>query len=333
MVTLEDVALEVGCSVNTVSRALNGKPDVSKETKRRVLEAAQKLGYVPNTLAKSLVTRMSGTIGIVLPRVEDPLYAELLSSIEEKIVSYNYSLILTQSGPDEIRQAEIFEMLCQKRVDGLLIVAHDQSSMGLEAITRYRLPAVFALHNMPSSDHSFVGIDDEKAMYVATRHLLEKGRRRIALLKSPSTSMRGMQGYIRALEEYGLSCGEELRVPIELKARSGYDGCRRLIRENVGFDGMVLPHDILFPGIIKALEENGLSCPGDVSVVGYGNMDLCPFFPVPLTSIGLQLKEIGLDALQVLMNAINIDRFEEEASVQMIHRIIRDPELIIRESS
>jgi LacI family transcriptional regulator len=219
-------------------------------------------------------------------------------------------------------------------VDGLLIVAHDQAPLGLEAITRYRLPAVFALHNMPSSDHSFVGIDDEKAMYIATHHLLGKGRRKIALLKSTSTSTRGIQGYVRALEEYGLSCGEELRVPVELKARSGYDNCQRLIREKSDFDGMVLPHDILFPGIYKALAENNLSCPKDVSIVGYGNMDLCPFFPVPLTSIGLHLREIGMDALQVLMNAINLDRLGgEDISVQKIHRIIREPELIVRESS
>lgn len=329
MVTLEDIALEVGCSVNTVSRALNNKPDVSKETKKRVLEAATRLGYVPNTLAKSLVTKVSGTIGVIVPTVADPLYAAILAHIEKEVIAYNYSIILAQSRSDADIGIDPVEMLYRKRVDGLLVVPSNQDEQGLEAINRYNLPIVCLLHDLPGWRQDFVGIDEEEAAYGATRHLLSLGRRSIVFVKAAARGDSGVSGYRRALAEYG-AAGDGRVAVAAVEPQCGYDCCQTLLRQQAAFDGLILPHDMLFPGTYTALRLHGLSCPEDVAVVGYGNSELCPYFQVPLTSIAVPLKYVSTEALRLLIDIIRSDRQEGEPWI--CKRIFKDPKLIVRRS-
>lgn len=333
MITIEDIALEVGCSVNTVSRALNNKPDVSALTRRKVLEAADRLGYVPNTLAKSLVTKSSGSIGVIVPDIANPLYARIVSSIEREARQRQQSVLLGQSHSDPLTEKAVAEYLYQRRVDGILVIPCSDNQEHLESLNKPFLPIIRLLYEgVAESLFPYVGCLVKSAVAATVKHLAEQGRSNIAIVESsPNTaiSILFQQGASMALQSLA-SKPQIKRLTANTELHDGYYATRQLLLSDNSIDGIILSNDLLAPGVIAALKELRIDCPRDVAVVGFGNMEFADYLSVPLTTVEVYPENIGREAIRLLGDLIN--KSDEAQCDTMLKRII-PAELTIRSSS
>lgn len=304
---MEDISIELGCSINTVSKALNNKPDVSQKTRNLVLETARRMGYVPNALAKSLVTKSSGTLGIVVPSVTVSFYAELVETIMKGAAKQNYSTFLALSSGQEDTELAAVESLYQKRADGLIIVPASPKPSYHESLKVFKMPVVYVLNDVDYPDTDFVGVDLSSCAYRVTQHLIDQQCKKIALLCSTRTGMTwGIEeGYKRCLEDNGLS-EESIFKPTALlnPQDAGYEIAHILDDKIDSFDGLVLEHEQLYFGVNQLLDAHGLSCPRDILIaasIGAG-VKRSPY--LALTSVEANPQKIGLDALNCLMDRV-----------------------------
>ena len=203
MITLEDISYEVGCSANTVSKALNNKPGVSAATRAKVIAAAKRMGYVPNILAKSLATNISGTIGVILPSLRNPIFTELTEAITLASAQFNYSTFLAVSNYDPKKELSAIENFYQKRVDGLIVVPVNENPTYHEMLKRFSVPVVYMLDGIKDQDAYYIGIDSQECAYMATSRLLTAGCEKVILACLPGTERsmyrRIVSGYKTAL--------------------------------------------------------------------------------------------------------------------------------------
>lgn len=333
MITIEDIALEVGCSVNTVSRALNNKPDVSALTRKKVLEAADRLGYVPNTLAKSLVTKSSGSIGIIVPNIANPLYSKIVRSIEREARQRQLGILLGQSDGDPLTEKTVAEYLYQRRVDGILIIPCSDKQDHLENVKKPFLPIIQLLYESTTGDlFPYVGCLVKSASATMVRHLVEQGKSNIAIVGNSSNIIASrlfQQGASTALEAM-TSKPRIMELKTDKELLDGYCAIKHLFTLDSSIDGIILHNDLFAPGVIAALKELGLECPRDVSVVGFGNMEFADYLSVPLTTVEVYPETIGREAVRLLWELIT--KTDEAECGIVLERIIL-PELIIRASS
>ena len=238
-VNIADVAREAGVSAQTVSRALNNKGEISTETRARVLETVDRLGYRPNTLARGLVTQKTSTLGLIVPDIANPFFSEVARGAEDAAHGAGFSLLLCNTMEDPSREIEALRTLEAQRVDGIVLCSSRLSDEAFGAMLA-RLPAVILVNREASgSDLRSVCIDDEAGARCATQHLLHSGRRTIAFLAGPPASQSGRrraQGYQRALAEAGVSVDPTLSqsVPRTLRAATTLRGTSsRTIRRSM----------------------------------------------------------------------------------------------------
>lgn len=333
MITIEDIALEVGCSVNTVSRALNNKPDVSTLTRSRVLEAADRLGYIPNTLAKSLVTKSSGSIGVIVPSIVNPLYSRIVNAIEREARQRYYNILIGQSNYDPGTEKTVAESLYQRRVDGILIVPCSDNYEHLENLRRPFFPIVQVLYeSLSKSRLPYVGCSVKSVVAATIKHLVEQGKSSLAIIESsPNSAISGLfqQGASMALECLAVKPRiQKLRTTIE--HHDGYHATRQLLLADHTIDGIILCDDLLAPGVFAGLRELRRDCPRDVAVVGFGNMEFAEYLTVPLTTMEVYPEKMGREAIRLLCDIITKPDGVESA---MALERITQTELAIRAST
>ena len=224
-VSIKDIAKAAGVSHSTVSRALSDSPLVSDETKARVQRLAREMGYSPNALARSLVTRQTHTVGVVVTTIADPFVAEVVQGIEATAHDHGYTLILCNSGAEPEREIAAVEMLRSKRVDAVIVTSSRVGAFYLEYLERIGVPIVLINnHNEQSGRYTFtVTVDNCHGGYLATQHLIELGHRRIAYVTAPadhSSDADRMTGYSQALGEAGIEPDTTLIIPGNGRARS-----------------------------------------------------------------------------------------------------------------
>lgn len=300
MVTLEDISIEVGCSVNTVSKALNNKPDVSQAMRNRVLEAAKRLGYVPNILAKSLVTKTTGTIGIIVPSVLDPLYTALVEPIATVASQRNYSTFLATSNHSAEKEAQAVENFCKKRVDGLIVVPMSARPEYHEALERFKVPVVYLLNDIEDPGSYFMGIDLKECAAPAVARLAEEGRTRLLLVLSEDTgrepAARLARGFRSALERHRLPFSERsvvvMREDGEISSR---------LRE---FDGAALESDVLFWEFYTRALKAGLDCPRDLAIAACVGSARPALARQPLLPDHFSLERLAGEAFSFLMDLV-----------------------------
>lgn len=331
MVTMEDISLELGCSINTVSKALNNKPDVSPKTRKLVIETARRMGYVPNALAKSLVTRSSGTIGIVVPSVTSSIYAEMVETVMKSAARRGYATFLAISSENEDEELAAVESLFQKRVDGMVIVPVSEKPSYHETMKAFGQPVVYACNNVEYDDAHFIGQNLNKCSYKVTQHLIDQGCKNLALLCSGfgETKSSIEKGFVRCLEDNDIhDCNANVfRPSSHLKPHdSGYEISKLLDTRIDEFDGLVLEHEDLYFGVKRLLDDHGLSCPGDLLLAACTGLGAkgSPF--LTLTSIEVNPAEIGGQAFACLRELM------KNGDVKQDKRAVED-ELIIRKSS
>lgn len=330
--TIVDIAKALGVSAMTVSRALNGKAEVSADVKQRILECAERLGYRPNRWAQSLVTQRSHMIGVVIPEIAHSFFAEVLSGAEDALDQSGYDILLCHSRLDAARERSEVEALTASHIDGLIVApVQPEKSPGLFLeLEKREVPFVLVDRFFPGYDFPSVRLDDEAAGYQATMFLLKLGHRRIAHIAGPSLSPASLRrrGYLRALREYPDAVRErQLIVTARFDLESGREAMNRLLHQKTTPTAVFAANDPEAVGAIWACREAGLDVPGDISIMGAGNIEGV-YHPNPfVTTIDWPRQELGRIAAKILLG--RIDKTGKDSA----HSHVFQPEMLIRHST
>ncbi|PAU95600.1 LacI family transcriptional regulator [Aliifodinibius salipaludis] len=306
----------------TVSRALNDRDNVDEKTKQRVRNKAESMGYTPNRVAKSLVSRKTHTLGVVIPEITHAFFPEVVRGIEEVAYKSDYQLFLTNANELFSREKEAIETLRSQRVDGLLIsssLTHEDYSF-YESIIEGGAKVVFFDRCIEDIGASCVSVNDRESSQKITEHLItEHGYTQIAHLSGPqkvSIGKERLQGYKDALEAHNLELNEEWVIQAEFKEDTGYDAMIKLLEKGrEGHpDAVVAVNDPVAIGAIEAIKEHGLTIPDDIAIVGFTDDIRSSLLDVPLTTVRQPAYEMGEQAAEKLINVIE----DEDATVEKI---------------
>jgi LacI family transcriptional regulator len=331
-VTLRDVAARAGVHPATASRALNPETRllVREETARRVLEAAELLGYHPNPVARSLRTRRSHTVGVLIPDLTNPLFPPIVRGLEDRLAVAGYVALIGNTDGDGERERLLFEQMRARHVDGMVLATAHLSDPLLTEAFQAGLPVV--LVNRMSSDQTLpsVSVDNQRGMHMAVAHLIGQGHRMIAHIAGPqelSTGLFRYRGFTAAMKEHGLEPDPDLIVAAKaFSIEEGLRCTRVLLERGGGCTAVAAGNDMLAVGCFAALEEAGLSCPSDLSVVGFNDMPFIDRLRPPLTTIRFPHYQVGTEAAHLLLERIA----GQGGPVKVLYLA---PELVVRGST
>jgi len=330
-VRMKDIAEDLGVSLMTVSKALRNHRDIAEETRRRVCQRAHELGYEPNLIARSLAGHRSFLIGLVIPDLMHSFFAEVAKGIERKLEPLGYQIVVCSSGENAETELRQIKLLLARKVDGLIVASaarHASRSM-VDMLGDHAAPFVLVDRMIPGVKANYVGVNDNRAGSLATKHLIEQGCTRIAHLHGSmlSTGRGRLRGYRRALAKHGLKVPPEYVVSGGHQDSTGYDAMRRLLQLKRQPDGVFCYNDPVAVGAIRAILEAGLNVPHDIAVVGAGDVHYSDMLRVPLSTINYSSFQIGESAAELLLACI------ESKTPLPPKRILFPPRLVVRESS
>ena len=310
-VTLKDVARQAGVHPATASRALNPATRllVSEQTASRVLAAATELGYRPNTVARSLRTRRSDTVGVLIPDLNNPLFPPIVRGLADRLETHGYVALIGNTDGDEVRERRVYEQLRARHVDGYVLATARLHDPLLADAARAGVPVV--LMNRIAADGSFpsVTVDNEAGVALVVDHLVSLGHRNIACIAGPqdvSTGLARYRGFRAAMTAAGLAVPDS-RVTFAraFSIEEGYRCAREVLAANDGCTALAAGNDMLAVGCYLALDEAGLSCPADISVVGFNDMPFIDMLRPPLTTVAFSHYEVGTHAADLLIERLN----------------------------
>lgn len=326
-VTIKEIAKELGVAPSTVSRALGNHPAISEATKKRVREAAERLGYRPNALARGLATKRSYTIGLVVLDIGNPFYAEIAQGVEEIVSSQGYSIFLCNSGYDPERESKYISLLRERRVEGIIMTCFNVSLPHIQDLWQNGPP--FVPIDWFPGDNPCVTSNNVEGSCQAVEYLLSIGHRDIAYLAGLTQlpgAMDRIEGYKRALANYGVPYREELVITENSSAKDGYEGFRKLLKRGVNFTALFCANDVVAIGVMRAAQEVGVRIPDDVSLLGYDDIEIASLLSVPLTTVWQPRKEQGIMAAYLLMDML----LSREKTPQ---KVVMEQKLVIRAST
>jgi len=331
---MKDIARDLGLSAVTVSKALRHHPDISDETRNRVLKRIKELKYRPNVAARSLTTGKTWTLGLVVPDLLHPFFAQVANALAAEIRKAGYSLLLECSEDDPELERQEIEQLLAHHVDVILVASTQWTVESFRRIEEQNVPYVLVDRNFAGLAANFVGNDDEAAGFMATSHLLKQGCKRIAHIRGPevSTAFGRLAGYRRALQDNGIAPSPEYVVSIGTSADyrgdlTAYDVTGKLISLKSRPDGIFCYNDPVALGAMRAILDAGLRIPEDIAIVGCGNVLYSDLLRVPLSTIDQNSQSIGEKAARLAMSLIGA-----KEPVRPTTELIT-PRLVVRSSS
>jgi LacI family transcriptional regulator len=308
--TLRDVAEAAGVHAATASRALNPatRKLVKAETARRVIDVAETLGYRPNPIARGLKTSKSGTVGLVIPDLTNPLFPPIVRGIEAVLEPAGFSGLIVNTDNDPGRERAQIEVLRSRQVEGLIVATARVKHPLLEQLHREGVVMVMVNRRPDGVDVPSITPDDAAGIALAVRHLADLGHRRIAHVAGPADTSTGVTratSFRSAVHDLGLDEDPALVTSVpQWSEAAGADGLRRLLDADLGFTAIVAGNDLIALGCYDVFSERGISCPDDMSVVGFNDMPFLDKLKPPLTSIAIPHQQIGAVASQLLLDAI-----------------------------
>jgi LacI family transcriptional regulator len=332
-VRMKDIAKDLGVSVVTISKVLRKHPDIAEETRKRVLKRVKELDYQPNILARSLVTGRSYLIGLIVPDLLHPFFAEIARALSRVVGKRGYSLIIASSEENPKLEAREIQQLMARRLDALVIASAGAGTEVFERMNRLAQPYVLIDREFPELPANFVGIDDEAAGRMATEHLIDQGCQTIAHIRGANNSagVRRFEGYKEALLSRGLPYSDAMviaqsKIDINSTPR-GAEAMRLLLKSKPRPDGVFCFNDPLAIGAMNAILDAGLRIPEDIAVIGCGNLHYDNSLRVPLSSVDQCSQTIGERVASILLHLI-------ESKVRPpSKRVILHPTLVIRSST
>lgn len=315
--TIKDIARMAGVSTATVSRVINNNNSgFSEDTKEKILKIMEENDYRPSSLARSLVTKRSNIIGVLLPDISNPFFPDLVKGIEDTANIMGYNIILCNSNDDVKKEEEYLKILREKYVDGIIyttVISTEEE--GLKRIIDYKIPCVLLDRSINHNNIPLVYVDSEISMYNITKYLIEKGHSKIAYISGPlysaSPNLR-LVGYKKALKEANIKIDNALIKEGNYKFDGGKECMLALIKEGLNFTAVACGNDVMALGAIEALKENNIKVPEDISITGFDNIFTSSLITPALTTVSLPIYNMGCTAAKQLINLIEGKRIKKK---------------------
>jgi LacI family transcriptional regulator len=331
--TIKDIARMAEVSTATVSMILNSKDgNISTVTREKVLRIVKENNYIPNTMARSLVTRQTKTIGLVIPDIVNPFFPELARGAEDKASEAGYSIIYCNTDDDLEKEEKYINMLAEKMVDGIVFTHSAKRTNGLSPIDRGNIPVILIDRDLESSNvKGKVLVDNLEGAYKAVKHLIDKGYKKIAFITGALTSTTAkdrLAGYRKALEDSGIEYNNNYIRAGQYKSEWGLTAVKQLLDEGLDFDAVFCGNDLIAISVIKLLKSKGYNIPNDIGVVGFDDIYMASVVEPGLTTIKQPNYEMGYKAVELLIEVL-----EKSGEAAEQKTIILDTELIVRKST
>ncbi len=327
--TIRDVAEKAGVSVTTVSHVINKTRFVSEDLVKRVDDAILELNYQPSGLARSLRTKASGSLGVIIPDNTNPFFAEVVRGIEDYCYKQGYSVFLCNSDGDPDKEYNYIKLLREKGVDGMVLVSTGNDSDSLKFLDQGKIPKVIIDRDIESLNSDSVLVDNLAGGYKATKHLLDLDHTRIGCITGSSQitpSAQRLEGYIQALKEKGITIDSTLIETGDFKSQSGGDCLMRLMNQPEPPTAVFVCNDLMAFGALAAARQLEIHVPDQLSIVGFDDIAMASMIIPSLSTISQPKRELGETGATLLLQ-----RIKDKDTAQS--RIVLEPLLVVRESS
>jgi LacI family transcriptional regulator len=327
-ITLKSIADRLDVSVTTVSRVLNGKSDryrISKETQELINSAAKELNYSPNQLARGLRLKRTNTIGYIIPDISNPFFSSIAKSVEKSARKSGYSILLCDSEEDTKIEENLLQLMIDRKVDGLIISPVGIEVNHLRRIAQKNIPVVLLDRYFPELNLPFVTSDNYKGAFEAVNMLIEHGHRRIACIQglvNTSPNNDRVRGYIDAHKTHELSVDKKLIVGDSFGEENGYIETKLLLKQDDPPTALFAVSNLISLGAIRAISEEGLKIPDDISMVSFDDQPYSRFLSTPMTTVAQQNSQIGQIAIKLLIDQIESNRQLEPKGIFLPTRLI-----------
>ncbi|MFG6116651.1 catabolite control protein A [Halobacillus sp. MO56] len=323
-VTIYDVAREANVSMATVSRVVNGNPNVKPATRKKVLDAIENLGYRPNAVARGLASKKTTTVGVIIPDISSIFFAELARGIEDIATMYNYNIILSNSDQNKEKEIHLINTMLGKQVDGLVFMGGKITDDHIREFNNASVPVALAATIDETESTPSVNINYEEAAFEATELLISHNNERIAFVSGPENTEinnQKLDGYKRALKEAGREVSEDLIVTGDYSYDSGIEAFEQLNTGGQVPTAIFVASDEMALGVIHGAQDSGLKVPEDIEVFGFDNTRLATMVRPTLSTVVQPMYDIGAVAMRLLTKYMNKEEVTEQ-NVVLPHRII-----------
>lgn len=327
-ITIADVAREAGVSMQTVSRALNNKGEISPETRQAILAVVDRLGYRPSSIARSLATNRTSTLGLVVPDIANPFFPQIARGADDAARAQGYQLFLCNTDEDPDQEEAVLRALEDQRVDGVIVCSARLPDDKLLLLLGAHQQAVVVNRPVPPELAGMVLVDDFSGAAQAVSHLLAYGRTHVGLLAGPSNShsaRRRVEGYRATLDRAGISPDAGAILPCPPTLEGGFGAARALLRERPDTDALFCYNDLVAVGALRACVDLGLAVPERIAIVGCDDILPARLVSPPLTTLRVSKYDIGLLAVRMLLRRVSGELEDGPATIK--------PELIVRASA
>lgn len=327
-ITLQSIADRLDVSVTTVSRVLNGKAEryrISKETQELINSAAKELNYSPNQLARGLRLKRTNTIGYIIPDISNPFFSSIAKSVEKSARKSGYSILLCDSEEDTKIEENLLQLMIDRKVDGLIISPVGIEVNHLRRIAQRNIPIVLLDRYFPELNLPFVTSDNYKGAFEAVNMLIEHGHRRIACIQglvNTSPNNDRVRGYIDAHKTHDLSVDKKLIVGDSFGEENGYIETKLLLKQDNLPTALFAVSNLISLGAIRAISEEGLKIPDDISMVSFDDQPYSRFLSTPMTTVSQQNAQIGQIAIKLLIDQIESNRQLEPKGIFLPTKLI-----------
>lgn len=328
--TIADVAARSGVSTATVSRVLSGAVPAAPETRDRVLAAAQELDYRPSGVARALKRAETRTIGLLISDIGNPFFPQIVRSVEDEAHARGYGVVLCNAGDEPERELAYLDLLLERRVDGLIVASSRATRRHAQLLAAVPMPVVLVNSDAPGSELPSIGTSHRHGARMATEHLLELGHCRIAHISAPSDHAAAAKmrraGVADALRDAGLDPTDLLVVEGDGHVDGGARGAELILAEPRPPSAIVAYNDLTAIGALRAVRRAGMTVPGDVSIVGFDDIEMAAWTDPPLTTIRQPTDALGRWAVEHLATALQGGSLGAD-------RVTLFPSLVVREST
>ncbi len=322
-ITIYDVAREANVSMATVSRVVNGNPNVKPATRKKVNEVIERLGYRPNAVARGLASKKTTTVGLIIPDISNIFYAELARGIEDIATMYKYNIILSNSDENQEKELHLLNTMLGKQVDGLIFMGSNITAEHVDQFKKSPVPIVLAGSLDESEQVPSVNIDYEAAAFDSTLSFIESGHKKIALVignfEEPINKHK-IAGYRRALDENNIPFNEQYLIEGDYSYDSGIEAVQKLGELDEKPTAILVGEDEAAVGVVHSTQDLGMRVPEDMEVISFDNTKLTLMVRPQITTVVQPLYDIGAVAMRLLTKLMNKETVTDQ-TVVLPHRI------------
>lgn len=327
--TIYDIAKATGVSIATVSKVINNVGRISQNTRDKIMKAIEELQYQPSMVATALTGKLTYTVGLLIPDLSNPFFAEMARSVEDRGHELGFNLVMCSTDNDPDKVVQYIRLLKQKNVDGIILATGIKDEKVVKELISHKIPVALIARDMPALAIGTVLVEDFRGGYLATEHLVQLGHRKIAIIVedlSITSSKERLRGYRYALEERELPFDENRVLVSDFTIEGGKALTKKLLDSADPPTAVFACNDLLAIGAIQAAREKGLKIPDNLSVVGFDNSILATIIDPPLTTVAQPIQDMGHKVMDLLYQEIQGDKHAKQ-------RIVLLPELVVRKST